>query len=1096
MSDRMNTLPFDKLILWVLNEYEKEKSVFGIPDHKFYKKSDSNSLSELKGSLQSDHLSLFGRQLESPLGPAAGPNTQLAQNIIAAYVAGGRFFELKTVQVIDGEDLPVSKPCILARDEGYNVEWSTELTVSDALNEYIKAWFALNLLSKEFALGSTDGFIFNMSVGYDLEGIKSPKINEFIDGLKDSSRTRIWKECKDFLLHNLSLWKGIDKEYIEEISPRICESITLSTLHGCPPEEIERIAVYLMEEKGLHTYIKCNPTLLGYEFCRQTLDHMGYDYLSFDDHHFKNDLQFEEAVPMIARLQALANKLDLTFGVKLTNTFPVKIKNKELPGEEMYLSGKPLYPLTINLAYKLAKAYDGNLRISYSGGADIFNIDQIYQAGIWPITLATTILKPGGYARMKQLAELLEEESQVNPVMLPGFTKIKSEGSNAPIIEGLELVGKAVDSKELESKVVESKVESKEVEGIEVEGIEVEAAETKRIALEKLCQFAKDAISDTHYRKHLPQQWNRKLKDKVPLVDCFLAPCNKGCPINQDIPEYLRLVDEERYLEALEVITAKNPLPFITGTLCNHPCMAKCTRQDYEEAVDIRGTKLLAAQKGFKDLISKLEPSDLNSDCKVAVIGGGPAGLAGAYFLRKSGIDVTVFEKRDEIGGVIKHIAPGFRISEEAIDNDMELIRKTGVKFCLGVDERFSIEGLKREGFKYIFIAIGAEKPGRLELDECDAETWNVLEFLETYHKNPEALSLGKSVAVIGAGNSAMDAARAAIRVPGVESVAVVYRRTKEYMPAAKEELELAFKDGVELKELLAPILYSQGILHCQKMELGAPDASGRRSPIPDSGQVEKLRVDSVIAAVGERVETELFLQNNIEVDDKGKILVNSETNETSIENVFVGGDTLRGPATIVEGIADGTKVARIILEREKDQRLKLEKAVSFHTMQQMDEIQRKKAILQHASSQGQGDKRCLECNIICNLCAEVCPNRANLAVPVITEELKCKNQIIHMDGMCNECGNCETFCPYDSAPYRDKLTLYWKQEDFEDSNNAGFILLNRAENHFKLRLEHTVEDVIFDASGVCSAKIPKGIADVIWSVYIDSPYIFQETES
>ncbi len=1037
MSDRMNTLPFDKLILWVLNEYDREKSVFGIPDHKFYRKPDSNSFTEYKRSSQSDsltqssHLSLFGRHLENPLGPAAGPNTQLAQNIIAAYVAGGRFFELKTVQVIDGEDLPVSKPCILARDEGYNVEWSTELTVPNAFNEYIKAWFALNLLSKEFALGSKDGFIFNMSVGYDLEGIKSPKINKFIDGLKDASKTMIWKECKDYLLENLSLWKGIDQEYIEEISPRICESITLSTLHGCPPQEIERIAVYLMEEKRLHTYIKCNPTLLGYEFCRKTLDYMGYDYLAFDDHHFKNDLQFGEAVPMIARLQALAEKHDLSFGVKLTNTFPVKVENKELPGEEMYLSGKPLYPLTINLADRLANAFDGNLRISYSGGADFFNIDKIYGAGIWPITLATTILKPGGYARMKQLAELLEEEVKVSKV-------------NQAI----------------------------------------------------LSKLAKEAISDTHFRKHQPQQWNRKLQDKVPLVDCFLAPCNKGCPISQDIPEYLRLVDEERYLEALEVITAKNPLPFITGTLCNHPCMTKCTRQDYEEAVDIRGMKLLAARKGFKDLINKLEPSDLNSTNKVAVIGGGPAGLAGAYFLRKNGIDVTVFEKRNEIGGVIRHIAPGFRISEEAIDNDMKLIRKTGVKFCLGVDEGFSIEELKRDGFKYIFIAIGAEKPGRLELEDCDTEIWNVLEFLETYHTNPDALSLGKSIAVIGAGNSAMDAARAAIRVPGVERVSVIYRRTKEYMPAAKEELELAFKDGVEFKELLTPSAYSKGILHCQRMILGAPDASGRRSPIPVAGQVEQVRVDSIIAAVGERVETELFLQNNIEVDLKGRILVNSDTNETSMENVFIGGDAFRGPATIVEGIADGTKVARIILEREKGQILKLGKAVSLPTKLQMNEIESKKAILQHTSSPGEGDKRCLECNIICNLCVEVCPNRANLAVPIITDEFKCKNQIIHMDGMCNECGNCETFCPYESAPYRDKLTLYWRLEDFEGSKNAGFILLNRAKNHFKLRLDHSVEDVIFDSSGLYSAKIPKEIADVIWSLYIDSPYIFQKTES
>ena len=1046
MSDRMSILPFDKLINWTLTEYEREKSVFGIPDHKFYREPFSNTGSERISSasgnnpmtegacsepgttiLQSRQLSLFNKRLETPFGPAAGPNTQLAQNIIAAYVTGGRFFELKTVQVIDGEELPVSKPCILARDEGYNVEWSTELTVSEALEEYIKAFFVLNLIAREFSLGSKDGFIFNMSVGYDLEGIKSPKIDAFIEGLKNASSTAIWKECRTILIKNLNHWKKVDKEYIEEISPRICNSITLSTLHGCPPDEIERIAAYLMKEKGLHTFIKCNPTLLGYEFCRQTLDQMGYRYLSFDDHHFNNDLQFEEAVPMIARLKELAKEQGLTFGVKLTNTFPVRIEKKELPGEEMYLSGKPLYPLTVNLAYQLAKEFQGELRISYSGGADFFNINKIYDAGIWPITVATTILKPGGYVRLKQLAKLLEQGSE------------------------------------------------------------------QKLDVEKLHRLAQEAVADPIYQKHQPQGWNRKLRGKVPLLDCYLAPCNKGCPIEQDIPEYLRLVEEERYLEALEVITAKNPLPFITGTLCNHPCMSKCTRQDYEKAVDIRGVKLIAAKQGFEVLIKQIKPPELQSACKVAVIGGGPAGLAGAYFLRKNGIDVTVFEKRNDIGGVIKHIAPDFRITSEAIQQDMELIRKTGVKFKLGVEKDFSVEALMREGFKYIFIAIGAERPGQLQLEECDAKIINVLEFLETYQKAKESLNLGKRVAVIGAGNSAMDAARAARRVPGVEQVSLVYRRTKEYMPAAAEELELALNEGVELKELLTPIAFTNGTLHCQRMGLGAADESGRRRPIPVPGEMERFEIDSVIAAVGEQVEKEQFLQNKIELDSKGRVRVNSNTNETSVKNVFLGGDALRGPATIVEGIADGTKVARIIIERENNQRMNLTRPEKPVSEELIKEIQGKRGILDFTNMQSKGGKYCLECNILCNLCEEVCPNRANLAVKVMAEGLQGRNQIIHLDGMCNECGNCETFCPYDSAPYKDKLTLYWSLKEFEDSRNSGFVLFDRAKNHFRLRLDQEVEDIAFDSFGNCSKRLSNGIAEVIWQTYTNYDYIFPD---
>ena len=729
MSDRMSPISFEKLIKWALTENVNEHSIFGVAQDKFFIKSNPQNLK------------LFGAMLENPLGPAAGPHTQLAQNIIAAYVAGSRFFELKTVQLLDGEDLPVSKPCILANDEGYNVEWSTELTVPDAFNEYVKAWFALNILSKELSLGSNTGFIFNMSVGYDLAGIKSPKVDTFIESLKDASQTSIWKECQVYLQNNLSLFKNIDHEFVKGISSKICASITLSTLHGCPPAEIDRIARYLLNEKKLHTYVKCNPTLLGYKFARDILNQMGYDYLVFDEHHFKNDLQFKDAIPMITGLQTYAKERHLIFGVKLSNTFPVKIKNNELPGEEMYMSGRSLYPLTINLAYQLAKELQGDLKISYSGGADFFNIAKIYQTGIWPLTLATTILKPGGYLRLKQLADLLENEYH----------------------------------------------------GAESTGIDVES----------LKLLAESAVKDANHLKEHRKVEHRKLTKKMSLTDCFMAPCTEGCPIGQDVPEYIRLVGEEKYLEALEVIVAKNPLPFITGTLCNHRCMTKCTRIDYDEAVEIRTTKLVAAQKAFRDLLKKIEKPTIHSSIRVAVIGAGPAGLAAGYFLAQNGINVTIFDRKDKIGGIIEHIAPDFRISKTAINHDLELIKKTGVLFRLGVNENFSIAALKNEGFKYIFIAIGAWRSSLLKLESCDQEIMNVLEFLEDYNKAPATLKIGKNVAVIGAGNSAMDAARAAKRVTGVDNVYLIYRRTKKYMPADREELQLALEEGVEFKELL-----------------------------------------------------------------------------------------------------------------------------------------------------------------------------------------------------------------------------------------------------------------------------------------------------
>ena len=318
MSEKMYPIPFKSLMNWVITEYVGCGDVFGV--HKQYHATGKS-------------LPIFGERIETPFGPAAGPNSQLAQNIIAAYAAGARFFEVKTVQKMDGADLAacVPRPCILANDEGYNQEWSTELTVPQAMDEYIKAWCALKVLSKVYGFGDPDGFVFNMSVGYDLEGIKGEKVNTYIDGMMDASRTAIFGECKEVLKELFPQ----ETAFIDAISPRVSRSVTVSTLHGCPPDEIERIASYLISEKHLHTFVKCNPTILGYETARRTLDSMGYDYIVFDEHHFNEDLQWADAVPMFERLQALADSCGLEFGLKLSNTFPVDTTRGELPNNEM-----------------------------------------------------------------------------------------------------------------------------------------------------------------------------------------------------------------------------------------------------------------------------------------------------------------------------------------------------------------------------------------------------------------------------------------------------------------------------------------------------------------------------------------------------------------------------------------------------------------------------------------------------------------------------------------------------------------------------------------------------------------------------------------
>ena len=981
MSELMTPIPFWELMTWITTEYRRDGAVFGV--HKPYKAGMKK-------------LPIFGETIETPFGPAAGPNTQLAQNIIAGYFAGARFFELKTVQKMDGADLAacINRPCILAEDECYNCEWSTELYVQQAFEEYVKAWCALKIMAKVYGLGDPNGFVFNMSVGYDLAGIQGEKIDTFLNGMVDASKTPIFQECIAVLKE---FFPG-ESDYIDTITPHVSGSVTVSTLHGCPPDEIERIASYLLEKKHLHTFVKCNPTILGYETARSILDSMGYDYIAFDDHHFKEDLQYADAVPMFHRLQALADKEGLEFGLKLSNTFPVDVKAGELPSEEMYMAGKSLFPLTTTMAAMMAKEFGGKLRLSYAGGADAFNIDKLFACGIWPITMATTELKPGGYQRFTQIGDKLD----------------------------------ALDFKPFT--------------GVDVVGIEA---------------LSLAARSDKYHVKAIKPLPRRKLYDKVPLLDCFTAPCKGGCPIHQDIPEYIELCRKGAYASALRLITEKNPLPFITGTICAHNCMTKCMRNYYDEPVNIRATKLVAAEKGYDAYMSKITPpAPVTDGRKVAVIGGGPTGMSAAYFVGRAGIPVTLFEKADRLGGIVRQVIPAFRISDEAIDKDVALMEKMGVEVKLNT-EAPSVAELKAQGYTHIFFAVGAWKAGRLDIP---GNVVPVIGWLRDM-KAGKDVSLGH-VAVVGGGNTAMDAARAALRA-GAKSSTLVYRRTKKYMPADAEELEMAIADGVEFLELVAPVEQKDGKLICEKMKLGDPDDKGRRKPVP-TGEMVEIPCDTVVSAVGEKVESEVFTRNGITVDEKG-----IPAFKTNLEGVYAGGDAMRGPATVVEGIADAQYFANAVIgEAHKF-------AIPAKAVATREEAVAKKGVLcESAKCEG---NRCLTCNVVCQVCADVCPNRAN----VVIELPDGRQQILHVDRMCNECGNCAVFCPYDSAPYREKFTLFLTREGFDESvNNQGFLPLGGKK--VLVRLDSKVFEADLDAKN----DLPADIEVFIWTVLTKYAYL------
>lgn len=991
MSDIMTCMPFAQLLNWVRTEHDTKGTVFGV--HRPYTAAGKD-------------WHVFDRKLETPIGPAAGPNSQLAQNIVAAYYAGSRFFELKTVQTMDGAELAacINKPCIKADDEAYNCEWSTELYVPQAQDEYIKAWFLLAFAAKEYGLGSMDGYQFNISVGYDLAGIQSEKINTFIENMKNAAGTEMFQECRAQLLAHADEFKHMTKEDIEKIPAQICNSVTISTLHGCPPKEIESIASYLLTEKKMHTFVKCNPTLLGYEFARETLDKMGYDYIAFGRFHFEDDLQYADAVPMLQRLMKLSDDMGLQFGVKITNTFPVDVKAGELPSEEMYMSGKSLFPLSISLAAKLSREFDGKLRISYSGGADAFNIDRIIGTGVWPVTVATTILKPGGYQRLKQMAELAD----------------------------------GLDNQDFK-------------------GIDAEA----------LTRLAEEAVTDRHHIKPAKMPVSRKSEEKVPLMFCFTAPCEDACPIHQEITTYVKLAGEGRYEDALRVILNRNALPFITGTICAHGCQSHCTRNFYETPVQIRDTKLQCAQKAFDSVIDSIRPVGSCSK-KAAVVGAGPSGMAAAFYLARLGVKVTVYEKRNRPGGIVSAVIPDFRIDDSVIEKDAALLKQLGVEMIYG-KEAPPVAELK-QSYDAVVLAVGAYKRGQLNLEGKQAV--NALEFLEQFNEKKGKVHLGKNIVVIGGGNTAMDTARAAKRCEGAEHVYLVYRRTKRYMPADEHELQLALEDGVEFKELLAPVKMENGVLVCDQMALGEMDESGRAG-VSATGQTLEVPADTVIAAVGEKVPSDFYEANGIHVDSRGRALVN-ENLETNLSGVYVIGDGLYGPSLVVKGMAHAVKAAEAIAGQEI--------TAGMSEPVSADAIYERKGILTEPGSKAEAD-RCLGCSSVCENCVDVCPNRANISVRVPGMD---SAQIIHVDYMCNECGNCRSFCPYASAPYLDKFTLFANEKDMADSKNEGFTVLDAEAVRCKVR--YLGEEFIWEKGQ--DGRMFEGLRMLIETVVRDYAYL------
>ena len=1040
----MRPIPFGELLTRIMGEFRNHDSIFSIDKAQFYKDDRKNTVN------------VFSQSCTTPMGPAAGPHTQLSQNIVASYLVGARFIELKTVQIMD--HLEIAKPCIDARDEGYNVDWSTEYTLEKAYDEYLKAWIVLHMIESamEGKVVEKPSFIFNMSCGYNLEGIKQEKMQIFIDSMIDAGKKPLFdeyiNEAKALLDEGIlegSDWEGREecvRKTLDKISRNICPSVTVSTMHGCPPKEIEAICSYLLTEKKLDTFVKLNPTLLGYDTVRKVLDDLGFNYVVLKRESFEHDLQLSDAKAMLHRLVELAGKEGRKFGVKLTNTLGNVNPQDVLPGDERYGSGRILLPLSTRVALILSEEFNGTLPISYSGGVSALSVKELFEIGIHPITLATDMLHPGGYAKMKQLCEICKEAPEA----------WKKE---------------TIDVSRLR-KFVETVSSPKGIAGKEFRGTN-----------------------------------SSKVGTPLSLFDCYVAPCVEACPIHQPIPEYVALAGEGRLAEALSLIYTSNALPNITGWICDHQCQNHCTRMDYEGPVQIREVKRIAAEKGFDEFKASMwEKPDEPADVKAAVIGAGPAGLAAAYFLALAGFDTSVFEKEKNAGGVVANIIPEFRIPLEAVEKDVQFIKDNGVKFNFGTEK--TIKELRDEGFEYIFVGVGATASNDPHVSG-NGPRESAISFL-LRSKNGEKIDLGKNVVVVGGGNTAMDAARMAIRTQGVESVTVVYRRSQSEMPADREEYEMALSDGVKFLFLSNPSDVTDGIMNLKKMVLGEKDASGRRKPV-ESGETFSLDCSYMISAIGEKADQNVL--DAIGVGEEGK--------------VYIIGDTKTGPSTVVRCIASAQsavddaidKVYEDILSQDDDEKecdcegectCSSQEEEVIEEDEDIDEIrseeddffasirEKKSSVLLSASKTSKDflkteAKRCLECSYYCNKCTEVCPNRANVMLDMRDTGLfDDPFQILHLDAYCNECGNCAAFCPHDGGPYLKKFTLFSRPDDFENSTNSGFYCEN---DQVKIRLDGKIIDGEIDKDGKLVADVPEEVKAMVETVFVSYSYLLGPVE-
>jgi 2-oxoacid:acceptor oxidoreductase delta subunit (pyruvate/2-ketoisovalerate family) len=407
--------------------------------------------------------------------------------------------------------------------------------------------------------------------------------------------------------------------------------------------------------------------------------------------------------------------------------------------------------------------------------------------------------------------------------------------------------------------------------------------------------------------------WNRtgSWRNVRPYHENKTSPCISGCTAGENIQGYIALAKAERYEDAVRLIWERNPFPAVCGRVCYHPCMDNCARKDFDEALFIPAIERFLGDYAIEKKLREKLP-DRTLPQKVAVIGGGPSGMTCAYYLAKLGYGVTIFEKRRGLGGVLRYGIPNYRLPKDVLDAEIERLIALGVEVKTGIKigKDLSMESLSQ--YEAYFLGIGLQESRRLSIDGEDVEgVMAGLEFLAEVNEGKN-VPLGKRVVVIGGGNTAMDVARSALRMGA--DVTVIYRRTEKEMPAIRDEVEDALEEGVEFKFLATPVEVGRkdgGLeIKCQEMELGKPDESGRRRPVPKPGAFFTVKADNMLIAAGELPDTKI-VEPLVEI--KNGLIVADDYGRTSNKSFFAGGDIVTGAATVVDAVARGHAAADLI---------------------------------------------------------------------------------------------------------------------------------------------------------------------------------------